>query len=648
MPPMEDERQIRFYCPEHKRDFVVPAGKGVTVSCGNQADEHALTRDFPGKGFWEYCCDCKSFFPLRQSPEGDSKPTNNICPVCGRASGPRFLCSRCNVVSFESSWEGVSQVSPYSISATTGRIQPHCPGCLKKLDGAVRHHKCRLQRIGFTTTRESCPFCKEKIHPNPPELGAEVGAYAVASSGGTLKAETAARIKLKEESPRTSGLAAQQADGNGHKPAAESRGEEAGRRTDDQTPAAEADRHESVNLAHRLRRNCAKLIIELRKRRKRYIAAAVSLATVAAFLLTQPVKNWIRRWGPNHPPVITMVRPDKNKVSVDGIVTLTATARDDDNDEVHYYWQTSTGKFDGDTDKDVVTLNLAGSGAGPDDKITVRVFANDKEETGRSFDTEIQVSSNHKPRLPPIQQNATQVYLGDMVTLTANPHDEDRGDMDALKYHWSTSGGVLDGDTTHSPRVVLNTAGVNILASEAQVVVKLTVEDKNDFSEEQTATVTVVPKRQDREPPPTPQGEAANNSAVGIYCPDGSAVEAGGHIRLQALPDNINVNEFTFEWKPDDQRLQFVAEGAQRFVGKGREVTLDTAGLKALTSRREVTILLTVTNLQTRKSRSLAQTVTVLPADAKSPGPVPSAHPEPSASASPTASPSPKAEPLRR
>jgi hypothetical protein len=642
---MEDERQVQFHC--HNQSFVALAGRGVTVFCGNKEDAHVLAQDFPGDGFWEYCCDCERFLPLRQPQKDAYKPSNNSCPACERFSVRRFLCASCYVISFKS-WEAVAPAPPHTISAANGRIHPHCPGCLTLAGVAVRSHECRLQGLAFTTTRERCPFCKEPIQPDSPDVDLKSEAYAVASAGGSVRAESAATHKAKE-SPEVSGLASHPANGNGHKPVEESKSDEAaGRQTNNQTPASGADQRDSDIFAHRLSRNYARLVVQFRKRRKRYVAAAVSLATVAAFLLTQPIKNWIRRWGPNHPPVITMVRPDKNKVSVDGIVTLTATARDDDNDEIHYDWRTSKGKFDGDTDKDVVTLNLAGSGAEFDDKLTIRLFVNDKEETGKSFDTEIQVSSNHKPRLSPIHQTATQVYLGDMVTLMASPQDEDRGDTDALKYHWSTSGGVFEGDTTHSPRVVLNTAGVNILASDAQVVVRLTVEDKNDVSNEQTATIIVVPKRQEKAPAPTPQGEVANNSQVSINCPDGSVVESGGLIRLQALPDNINVNEFTFEWRFDDQRLRFVAEGAERFVGKGREVTLDTSGLKALNSRRDFTIWLAVTNLQTRKSRVIPQTVTVFPADAKSQGPVPSAHPEPSASASPTPSPSPEAKPSRR
>lgn len=635
---MEDTRRIQFWCLEHGASFVASAGEGVTVFCENKEDNHEFARDFPGEAFWEYCCDCERFFALRRPQEDLGLPSNSQCPACGRASSLRFLCAVCNVVSFES-WEAVNRSQDFSISPTNGRLKPCCPGCREVPGGEVSSHKCRHQRMGFTTTRERCPFCRETLRLDSPELQEGDGLSRAALAATAAEAATVAAL-LPAAEP-----VLQLTDGDGHhsgpggvvSPPPEAVA---------QPPAVEGEPGGARDSGDGVKAAYLALIVSLHERWRRYVGAALGLIAVVGLLLTPPIKDWLRARLVNHRPVIKMVSPEKTTVNVGGSVRLVANVQDEDGDTLHYDWQPQKGRIDGDSDRETVVLNLAGSNVESGEALRVRLFVRDSDVTSDPYDAVIQVSLNHRPQLLQLQSSAPQVYVGELVRLTAHAEDDDR---DPLTYNWSSSGGFFEGDTTRSTSVVLNTTGVNILASSAPVEVTLTVRDGRDASDLLRIPISVVPRPQDKEPAPAPQAEEAKEQpAVIVDFPDGDSVAVGGRLRLRAIPDNADGDELRYEWHPDDPRV-LPAEAPRRSFAEGPDVTLDTAALNPVISPRTIYIRLAVRNVRSGLTRNVFKSVKVLPADTRRAAPVPATHPEPTpAPQSPTPTPVPAAPPGAR
>jgi len=148
-------RTIRVYCPTHKVNFVIAAN--ATIECASGT--HTLARAFPSENFWEYCCDCQHYWPI-----GATDNASDDCPVCERKIVRRSLCSECKVISIESDEAGRRKA--FSISPQ-GTVTPTCPGCLRRSVRQTFEHDCQDLAHAFFTTRETCPFCDDRLEPLP-------------------------------------------------------------------------------------------------------------------------------------------------------------------------------------------------------------------------------------------------------------------------------------------------------------------------------------------------------------------------------------------------------------------------------------------------------------------------------------------------
>jgi len=163
-PSTVTSRLIRVYCPTHKVSFVIAANATIQCSSGT----HTLARDFPTESFWEYCCDCQHYRPIDATSKG-----SDDCPVCERKIVRRSVCVECKVISVESDEAGRRKA--FSISAQ-GTVTPTCPGCLRRSNKPGFEHECQDFTHTFFTTRETCPFCDERLEP-PPAFPCSVAAY---------------------------------------------------------------------------------------------------------------------------------------------------------------------------------------------------------------------------------------------------------------------------------------------------------------------------------------------------------------------------------------------------------------------------------------------------------------------------------------
>jgi formylglycine-generating enzyme required for sulfatase activity len=151
-------RNLKFYCPAHQIRFDA-AGERV-VSC--EQGGHPIGSGFPKGSWWEFCCDCGTFWP--------ADPTNSNlhrteCRVCERSTAKRYLCTACQVVSLEST--ALVRRKTYSIDSESG-IKPACPGCDTKSNVQLREHDCAEISVRLLTSRSSCPFCENSLGPQAP------------------------------------------------------------------------------------------------------------------------------------------------------------------------------------------------------------------------------------------------------------------------------------------------------------------------------------------------------------------------------------------------------------------------------------------------------------------------------------------------
>jgi hypothetical protein len=122
-----------------------------------ESNGEALAHNFPYESFWEYCCDCQSFWPSNLAKGGSIE---DRCPICSREVVRRFVCALCKMMSQESG-EG-SRRKAFTITPS-GLVEPTCPGCLGRADSIASNHHCDEAKADFTTPRETCPFCHESL-----------------------------------------------------------------------------------------------------------------------------------------------------------------------------------------------------------------------------------------------------------------------------------------------------------------------------------------------------------------------------------------------------------------------------------------------------------------------------------------------------
>ena len=148
-----EERLRRIYCPTHKISFEVLESKRILCESGG----HALAEDFPCENFWEYCCDCRNFWPSEMDKGGKAK---DQCLVCARDTARRYVCDHCKLVSLES--DDPARRKQHRINAR-GAVEPSCPGCSSAAKSPLQEHVCEDVAAKFVTARSSCPFCEEPI-----------------------------------------------------------------------------------------------------------------------------------------------------------------------------------------------------------------------------------------------------------------------------------------------------------------------------------------------------------------------------------------------------------------------------------------------------------------------------------------------------
>lgn len=147
-------RHLKIFCPKHQATFEI--AENPKIVCENF--EHSLSNNFPRGEFWEYCCDCQTFFPSGLEVGEKAK---GACQSCERPTVSRFVCGECKVVSFDSGEDTKGKV--FQLNAETFAISPACPGCLKNFSGVKSNlHKCAEIDAVTATTRETCPFCKKE------------------------------------------------------------------------------------------------------------------------------------------------------------------------------------------------------------------------------------------------------------------------------------------------------------------------------------------------------------------------------------------------------------------------------------------------------------------------------------------------------
>jgi len=151
----EATQNFTFYCPQHQLRFRA-AGDSV-VSC--EQGGHSIGSGFPAEAWWQYCCDCATFWPAEVT---NGFLRRSECFVCERPTAKQYLCPSCQVISIESAVPVRRKL--YSITPENG-IVPSCPGCATHLASAPTEHQCPEIGVLILTTRRDCPFCESLVNP---------------------------------------------------------------------------------------------------------------------------------------------------------------------------------------------------------------------------------------------------------------------------------------------------------------------------------------------------------------------------------------------------------------------------------------------------------------------------------------------------
>jgi formylglycine-generating enzyme required for sulfatase activity len=150
-------RSLTFYCPTHRIRFQAAGQMAIPCEQGG----HTVGAGFPESSWWEFCCDCGTFWPTDPA-NGNLQRTE--CLVCERPIAKRYLCTTCQVVSIESS--ALVRRKTYSIQSESG-ITPECPGCSTITTGLLQEHDCAEASVRLLTSRSACPFCDSDLGPRP-------------------------------------------------------------------------------------------------------------------------------------------------------------------------------------------------------------------------------------------------------------------------------------------------------------------------------------------------------------------------------------------------------------------------------------------------------------------------------------------------
>lgn len=143
---------------------------------------HELGTGYPDQSWWNYCCDCATFWPAESMGESFSSLD---CLICERQTAQRFVCASCRVISIESA--AVVRRKSHSIEAATG-IKPSCPGCGSVVTSSVTEHVCSDSGLRYLTTRPTCLLCEELIVTSTQPAGNGTGTLSCWSCQSNLTA----------------------------------------------------------------------------------------------------------------------------------------------------------------------------------------------------------------------------------------------------------------------------------------------------------------------------------------------------------------------------------------------------------------------------------------------------------------------------
>lgn len=153
------EARIRVFCPTHQTVFETDLKSQLVCDIGG----HELSKQFPSAEYWEYCCDCDTYYRSEMQSGGKDNPG---CPVCEREPKLRFLCGECKTVASDSGEP--ARAKKFQIASASSSVSPHCPGCGIGVKGDFTPHACQVMLTPLSSTRANCPFCgmafKSVIH----------------------------------------------------------------------------------------------------------------------------------------------------------------------------------------------------------------------------------------------------------------------------------------------------------------------------------------------------------------------------------------------------------------------------------------------------------------------------------------------------
>lgn len=150
---------MKVFCPTHKRRFATDAATPIVCERDGGHVLGGAPNDPATKTLWAYCCNCANFMPLSANSGAETS-----CLVCERKITTRFLCERCQTLSFESS-ESVKN-KEFRLTKE-GLPKPYCAGCLKSTEGNLREHECESLGVTYLTLRSICPFDGESLSAPP-------------------------------------------------------------------------------------------------------------------------------------------------------------------------------------------------------------------------------------------------------------------------------------------------------------------------------------------------------------------------------------------------------------------------------------------------------------------------------------------------
>ena len=206
MEPTNTQTWRKVFCPTHKAAFDAPSQPRVVC----EIVEHILTDNFARAEYWEYCCNCQTYWP---SHLGQGGPAAAACPSCGREFARRYLCHECKLLSVESDEVGKGRV--HNISPTG--ISPNCPNCGSVAHLPVHEHRCEEAQALLLSAHMTCRVCEVSVvktavvppandasqadirsHPVEPLVPAK---YLMHKTSAALQVENPATLPSAQQSP---------------------------------------------------------------------------------------------------------------------------------------------------------------------------------------------------------------------------------------------------------------------------------------------------------------------------------------------------------------------------------------------------------------------------------------------------------------